>query len=182
MDPVDIMLEEYRTLRQESLDAMKNRNTILSFGLAVIGAVFTGSIVAHRNDAYSPASDFSLILMIPAISILVLLMWLGEYERSQRAGEFLATLERRINEETSRGGLLSWETTLRHMTYPYYATVLLLIILSCISLATGVALARFSTTWMRVAIHVAVMLSGVGSYVIVHIRTKGCTDHGKTSC
>ena len=46
MDAIEIMLKEYETLRQEVLAAMSNRNSILSFGLATIGAIFTASIAA----------------------------------------------------------------------------------------------------------------------------------------
>jgi len=37
LDEVEVKLKEYETLHQESLDAIKNRITILSLGLTAIG-------------------------------------------------------------------------------------------------------------------------------------------------
>lgn len=50
IDAVRILLEEYKTLRQESLTAMNKRNIALSFGLAAIGAILTGSILAYEEN------------------------------------------------------------------------------------------------------------------------------------
>lgn len=176
MDPVEIMLEEYKTLRQESLNAMSNRNIILSFGLASISAVFTGSIIAHASTSDIHSSililRFAFILVIPAISCIVLLMWLGEYERMQRAGKFLAKLELKINTEASRE-LLSWEKYLRerklHMKYPYYATVVLLTGISGISLVLGWAVSGLSATWMLVAIAVLLLVLHLDVFMMYRI-------------
>ena len=149
MNSVEILLEEYKTLRQESLTAMNNRNRVLSFGLAAIGAIVTGGVYAYKVDDNSLISNLTLIIVIPAITSFILLIWLGEYERMQRAGKFLARLEGRINKE-AREILLTWETQLRedqsHMKYPYYATVLLLIGISGISLVCGLVVAELSMT------------------------------------
>ncbi len=176
MDPVEIMLEEYKTLRQESLDAMKNRNTILTFGLAAIGALFTGNFLFYDSNVYVDypfISSIMLILMIPAISSFLLLMWLGEYERSQRAGKFLVKLECKINLESSRG-LLTWETHLRknqsHMKYPYYATAMLLIGISGISVVLGLTTATFPAIWRwLVAFLLALALFRLWLFVISRI-------------
>ena len=48
---VDLMLREYAVVRAEVLGAMANRNTILTFGLATIGLMFTGFFVAHGQNA-----------------------------------------------------------------------------------------------------------------------------------
>lgn len=172
MDSVEIMLKEYETLWQESLNAMNNRNTILSFGLATIGAIFAGSIVAYTTGTYSLISSLTLILAIPAISSFVLLMWLGEYERMQRVGRFLVRLERKINKEASKE-LLTWETHLRerqyHMKYPYNATVFLLIGISGISLILGLIAAGFSATLMW-SVAIAGALAHFGLYLFVVSR------------
>ena len=147
MDSVDILLEEYKTLRQESLTAMNNRNRVLSFGLAAIGAIVTGGIYVYDSVDHLSISCLVFIIVIPAITSFILLMWLGEYERMQRAGKFLVELEGRINKE-ARETLLTWETKLRedqsHMKYPYHATVLLLIGISGISLVCGLVVAELS--------------------------------------
>lgn len=172
MDSIEIMLKEYETLRQEILAAFNNRNSILSFGLAIIGAIFTASIATFTGSTSSLLSSLVLVLAVPTISIFVLLMWLGEYQRMQRAGKFLVDLERRINEEASKE-LLTWETHLRaqrrHMKYPYNTTVMLLTVISVISLIIGLVTLGLSTslTWILavagVILHLAVYGYAVSS-------------------
>jgi hypothetical protein len=140
MDPIEVLLKEYETLRQEILVSMGGRNSVLSFGLATIGAVFTASIATQIGESPSVFSSIILAIVIPIICIFVLFMWLGEYQRMQRAGKFLAKLEQRINKEAKKE-LLSWESKLRskrkHMKYPYNTTVLLLMIISFASHLIG---------------------------------------------
>ena len=172
MDPIEIMLKEYETLRQESMNAMNNGNRILSFGLAAISAIFTSSIFAYTTGKYSLIPSLALILVIPAISIFILFMWLGEYERMQRAGKFLVKLESKINKEASKE-LLTWETHLRksqsHMKYPYNATVLLLIGISGISLVLGLVAMGFSATLMW-SVAIAGALFHLGLYLFLVSR------------
>lgn len=173
MDSVEIMLKEYETLRQESLNAMNNRNIILSFGLATIGAIFTGSIVAYTTGIYSIIPSLALILLIPTINSFVLFMWLGEYERMHRAGKFLVELEHKINKENKKE-VLTWETYLRksqlHMKYPYESTVLLLIVISGVSVFFGLVKADFSATLMwSIAIAWILTHFGMCSIVTTHL-------------
>lgn len=165
MGPIEIMLKEYETLRQEILTAMSSRNSILSFGLATIGAIFTAGIAAYTADTYSLLSSLMLMLAVPAISTFVLFIWLGEYQRMQRAGKFLVDIERRINEEASKE-LLTWETHLRaqrrHMKYPYNTTVMLLTVISVISLAIGLV-----TIELSISIKLILAVAGIISLIWV---------------
>lgn len=140
MEPVEIMLKQYEMIRQEVLASMSNRTSILSFGLATIGAIFTASIATYTKSRYSLLSSLMLIFAVPAINSFILFMWLGEYKRMQRAGRFLFELEEKVNKEVGRE-VLSWEIHLRsqrlHMNYPYYVTVALLVVISVISLSLG---------------------------------------------
>jgi hypothetical protein len=147
MDPIEILIKEYETLRQEILATIDSRNSILSFGLATIGAIFTGSVISDNIGSSPPFTSLILMLAVPSISGFVLFLWLGEYQRMQRAGKFLVNLEQKINELASKE-LLTWETKLRvqrvHMRYPYHATVLLLTVISFISLLIGILTSGFS--------------------------------------
>lgn len=140
MDSIEIMLKEYEMLREEVLAAMSSRNSILSFGLATIGVLFTASIAIYGASADLILPSLVLISAVPTITISVLFMWLGEYQRKQRVGKFLAGLEARINAEAGKE-LLTWEThlreQLRHMKYPYITTIMLLTVISVISLIMG---------------------------------------------
>jgi len=147
MDAIDILIREYETLRQEILTTMANRNTILSFGLASVGAIFTASIAFSKENSLSLLGSLMLIIGLPAIDLFVIYIWLGEYQRMQRAGKFIMGLEHRINEEAKRT-LLSWETNLRmqrsHMKYPYNTTVMLLTCISLVSITFGLISLRIS--------------------------------------
>src|ERR1700752_4289026 len=102
MDDLEIRLEEYKTLRQEVLTAINNRISILSFGVASISLILYAGITNYRpakpEDAASNTLFVGLVLFlaIPVVAVFVLRIWLGEYERSQRAGTFLVTIERKV--------------------------------------------------------------------------------------
>lgn len=90
-------------------------------------------------------------------------MWLGEYQRIQRAGKFLVELEQKINLEASQE-ILTWETDLRrkhvHMKYPYNTTVLLLVVISGASQVIGL-------TNMGIAVSIMQQLVIVG--IVIHL-------------
>ena len=169
MNPVEILFKEYETLRAEILASMSNRISILSFGLATIGAIFTASIAIYITSDNVILPGMVLSLAIPFISNFVLFMWLGEYQRMQRAGQFLVGLEKQINDEASKL-LLSWETSLRtqrrHMKYPYNTTVMLLLAISAISYVTGIVNLPFTGTviWTFV-------IMGIGIHIAIYIYT-----------
>jgi len=149
MDSTEIILKEYDTIRQEILTSMNNRVSILSFGLAIIGAIFTATIAVSTTSGSSLLSSLMLVFAVPAINSFILFMWLGEYQRMQRAGKFLVSLEDRINKMASTR-LLTWETNLReqrlHMKYPYDTTVMLLTVISLISVCLGLVTLPLSST------------------------------------
>jgi len=154
MDLISIKLKEYETIRQEILITMQVRNSILSFGLAIMGAILTVSIALASQS--SLAASLTLILIAPAICIFVLYMWLGEYQRMQRAGKFLMKLEQEINEDVS-ANVLTWETSLRsqraHMKYPYNTTVLLLTVIGLMSMTIGIVILQ-SNLFLKSAIQI----------------------------
>lgn len=129
----ELLIEEYRTLRQESLDSLGHRLTVVNFTFAALSIVI-GAMVA--SDGVSPGLLALLgILFVPQGAKAGLFIWLGEYQRSQRAGKHLVHLEERLNAlvDSADGEALCWETSLarqqetdqvdHHMKYPYQATV-----------------------------------------------------------
>lgn len=150
MEPNEILLKEYETLREEILTTMHNRNQILSFGILVMGAIFTTSLATYKENTIPVLSSIMLLLAVPAINVFVIFMWLGEYQRMQRAGKFIMGLEDRINNECKRK-LLSWETNLRkqrhHMNYPYNMTLMLITIMSLISIVMGILMLNINVKY-----------------------------------
>jgi len=138
---VEAMLAEYGTLRQESLEAVGHRMTVMSFTFAAVGVIIGGLLTRKVSDA---VAGLIAVLFVPQVSKAALLIWLGEYERSQRAGKWLAELEQRVNRALGADAL-AWETTLLaarrttdmeaagssrppvHMGYPYVSVVALLV-------------------------------------------------------
>jgi len=97
MELIDIKLEEYKTLRTESLQSMRNRNEILSFGTASIGVIFWAATNLYSNGKML-FSFYILLLLLPALCILITYLWLGEAERMSRVSVYLMGLETEINE------------------------------------------------------------------------------------
>ncbi|QNP70001.1 hypothetical protein IAG44_11430 [Streptomyces roseirectus] len=127
-DPVLIaLLAEYNSLRQESLQAISNRITIMNFAFTslavVIAAVLNSSL---PNEVLIPAC----LVFVPGAGKASLLIWLGEYHRSQRAGRGVMKVERQINAHLG-GQYLEWEGRLvssgTHMGYPYVATAVFIL-------------------------------------------------------
>jgi tellurite resistance protein TehA-like permease len=125
---IQVALAEYGSLRQESLQAITNRLQVLSFTFAalsvIIAATLTGKIPAL-------AAALVTIIVVPSLAKAALLVWLGEYSRSQRAGRWIAELELRINNDVGGKPVLGWESKLltrsAHMGFPYLAVVALLL-------------------------------------------------------
>lgn len=123
------LLAEYQSLRAESLAAIGHRVQIVNFTFGAI-AVFVGGIVAGRFDRVATALVCALFL--PSLAKAASLIWLGEYQRSQRAGRGIAPVEQRVNKLLGGFEAMTWETWLlaqargagdSHMSYPYRAAV-----------------------------------------------------------
>jgi len=131
---INIKIEEYKTLRAESLQSMANRNSILAFGLATLGLVFHAGVSTMPDQGFLAFSIFTLAL--PILSMLVLILWIGEAERMSRVGLYIKQVEGEINQYFGdEAKLIYWETWLREapdsrkktqqLLYPYYAIVVL---------------------------------------------------------
>jgi hypothetical protein len=176
---LEIYLKEYEAIREEIVTTMNNRTQILAFGLATIGVLFNACISGYTDKpATSPFVSSFLFFGIPLISIFVLLLWLGEYSRMQRAGKFLERLEEQINREANRQ-LLTWEIKLdkgkKHMGLPYFATAGIFIGISFGSFCLGVY--WFPTSYDKQVLWVGAMiihaLLFIGFYAyIAYIRGK----------
>lgn len=160
MNSIEVLLREYEAIRKEVLATMENRTRMLMFGLLGVCLIFSATLLVSQDaNGYLPA--LMLVILVPIINTYVLFIWLGEYERMQRAGKFLVEIEARINEYLSEE-VLSWETGLRkqkrHMKYPYNNTVIFLITISLISLFMGLNLLQMPVLWTIIILSVSVLL------------------------
>ena len=99
MDRLEIILKDYGQLREESLQSMRNRNSILTFGLGVIGVIFHAAI---SSFSLKTSEGYLLCLLIfnlaiPVLSFLILTLWMGEAARMSRIGIYLKERELLIN-------------------------------------------------------------------------------------
>ncbi|ODS36129.1 hypothetical protein BEH94_01855 [Candidatus Altiarchaeales archaeon WOR_SM1_SCG] len=111
MDWLSVIMEEYKSLREESLTAMQTQQSILRFGTATLGIVLAAGLNLWEK---SLLPEFVFLFLIPLLSYLVIIIWVGEVERMIRAGTFLAQLEKKVNK--AFGGkpeALTWESWLR---------------------------------------------------------------------
>ena len=171
-------LQEYETLRAESLEALRRQATTLQVGLALIGV-----LVAAGLNVYGEVADYVTFvlfgLLVPAVSLTVLMMWLGEVERMGRAGYFLTGIEKKLNFDTNPLSM-QWENWLREMnrrgrisTWHYAAIPGMFIGLTVFSLIlsipSGLVALQF---WLFVAVYfmVAIITTSAGIFVIYRRR------------
>jgi predicted MFS family arabinose efflux permease len=177
MDRAEVLLKEYETLRQESLDSINNRSQIVSFGLGTLGILTAGVFASDLALKSFPLLVLVFSMGIPTISVLVLYSWLGEVERMMRAGRFMVDLEARINAEISPGNpALTWERWLRsestQMRYPYVVVLALFLGIAIAAPFVGLAVAAvpWASHWWCVALPVCGTL-----LVAVHIKRRTST-------
>jgi len=100
-------LEEYKSLRTESLDSMKVQNTILGYGVAGIGALLAAGIsFIDKND--NPVLEEAIFcFFLPLVVFFIVMTWAGEVARMYRAGKFLVDRESIINQHVGGIGALA---------------------------------------------------------------------------
>lgn len=129
--PLQAMLAEYASLREECLQAIGYRIAVMNFTFGALAIVLAALLT---SDMPPFAIGFISVVFIPIAAKAGLLIWFGEYNRSQRAGRWIGGLEKRINERVGVEGCVGWETSLgsgagsRHMGHPYIATVLFMLV------------------------------------------------------
>lgn len=112
---LQVLLVEYRALRNEMLQLQQNRNGALIFGSATLLVVFTAGLFAI--EAFPIIAYFVFAFIIPFASIFVLIIWFSSLDYSYKIGRHLARIENKINKifgkNTPGQELLEWENILR---------------------------------------------------------------------
>jgi hypothetical protein len=126
-DWIQVALEEYRTLRSESLDSISQAQTTLRGGVVALG-VLTGLSV--KVESGGTVAHFVLAVAVPALAIAALMQWLLETRRAVRAGTQIAVIEAEIEQRFDGAGPLQWERLVRaefspDKTFAYHWTVVL---------------------------------------------------------
>ena len=148
-----LIVEEYRSLRTESIQSFQNAQSIIQWSLATYGVLFGAALVALSQDLTGPVQSFvayaSLIIftfLIPGLVCAATWQWLGEITRMERVGVFLRGFETNLRQaglhQTIPGlrSPLNWESFLaggtrgRKRTAPYLGTAFMFGGSFCVSL------------------------------------------------
>jgi hypothetical protein len=168
MDAIDASLEEYKSLRQESLEALGRLQTIAQYGLAAAG-VGVGIGLVNSKTSVTIASIVLLALM-PLLALFGAAMFASEAQRVARAGWYLRGLEARINASIPDGDPLGWETLLANPMHRVRGLVEAVAIVMAttltISLGLGCFLLADHDYWVGTAIGGATDLVLIVGFVI----------------
>ena len=179
MDQIALALEEYKTLRQESLMALERQHNILRFGIGLVGVLLGLGV---QLESETVLATVLLVFFVPTLMVFTVILWMAEVERMVRAGAYIADLEGRINEAAGAGVVaLAWETHLRQegeastprLRSAYHAIFLIFLLLVFASVVIGFYNA-VKDEWTPLLIPVAfvdvLLLSWLTSWYVVNVR------------
>lgn len=162
----DLIVQEYTSLRNESLSAKQNQQTILQWTLGVIGVIIA-ACAASTAAMYEMTHQWRVAALlavavtvggiVPVIVGCAFGIWLGEVDRMERAGRFLRSREEAWSAGTAKNAhpgtaavahLAIWESVLANNELGYgknksgsAASCALFLVLFLSSLGAGLALA-----------------------------------------
>jgi hypothetical protein len=114
------VLEEYKSLRTEAVTARGAQLSVLRLAVPLLAALI-GLGVTLRKDTV--VGGLLLGVAVPVIVALTFEMWIGEIQRSVRAGSVVAAIERRLGElfkDVEFGRPMGWEQWLRELAEPVF--------------------------------------------------------------
>ena len=143
---LSVLIEEYKTLREEAITALKLQQAVVRYSLATIGVLVAVSF-SIWDKSYS---QYVFFVLIPLCCYFGLTVWMGEVGRMMRAGNRVAVVESKVNILFQGESVLSWETDLRsasdgktiQLEWNYFAIILLHLGISVASVWIGL-----SKTW-----------------------------------
>jgi hypothetical protein len=105
-------IEEYKSIRTESLDSMKVQNQILSYGVTAVGAILTVGI-SIIDKPMLLLDEAIFLFFIPLVIFFMVMIWAGEVARMYRAGSFLVEREKIISRFVDKANTLNgWNNAL----------------------------------------------------------------------
>lgn len=108
---VSAVLEEYKSLRAESIAVISNLQAVVRNGVAALGVLFAIGFAQVESDV----GIIIYSVIVPIFSVLIFLTWANEFTRMVRVGRYIQDVERRINKRIALApvdGGLGWETWL----------------------------------------------------------------------
>ena len=132
-----VRMDEYRTLRTEVLDSIRNQHQTLLYSFSILGLLAVAAAQVWKEKVVAGGLLFA---GLPLLADMLVLVWLGEVERMMRVGSYISRLEHSINKYFP-SDCLGWETYLRgrrgrQMSVNYQA-----VIATFLGMAVGAVLA-----------------------------------------
>ena len=110
-ETLSTLLEEYKSIRSESLLSIQTQTSVISFGIAGFGAMLGLSF--QNFEKMSPLMLAVLLFWVMLIFLYgVLFLWTGELRRMVRAGNYLTIIGYKINGQLLYSAVY-WEKWLR---------------------------------------------------------------------
>jgi len=141
---IDIIMKDYEILKTYStITSPSIRYNLISIFFATIGIIFSGTIFALSSGIEKLYIEVAVIItflwgfFIPAFSLCILYIWLGEEQRMIRIGKFCKEKEDLIN-LYFKEEILNWETYKRKYSI-IYPEFLIIGMLFGLSLGSSVA-------------------------------------------
>lgn len=100
------LLKQYELVRSEVTTSLQIQQQILAFGIATIGLLAGAAFVAKSAQFRSEL----LVVFLPLVAYLAITIWFSEVMRMLRAGAFLMTVEKKLDDEGD--GSLLWESSI----------------------------------------------------------------------
>lgn len=141
---IQTALEEYKSLRTESLESMKGQQTTLRFGTATIAILISAGFNIWEQNSILPEIIFWVFN--PILCYLIHIIWIGEVARMMRAGLYISKIEKKINSFIDNSeSPLGWENWLRtedkkhtpQLKWNYRAIIFLFLFIAMSSVIIG---------------------------------------------
>lgn len=194
---LELAIQEYNAMRDEILTTMRTQDGTLRFGAAALGIVIAAGFTIWEDTM---AATMIFLALVPFITTIVLIVWMGEVTRMMRAGRHILRLEGMLHEQLK--GLpepvMQWETNLRdpesaltrwerHYEWNYHAIVLMFWTLGIGSIVAAVyrgvwgedPLASATALWA--AASVVLVLTVIGLFLILRELVTVCDTQGRLS-
>jgi hypothetical protein len=112
----ETLLKQYELVRSEVITSLQIQQQILAFGIATIGLLAGAAFVGRSAQFKSEL----LVVFLPLVAYLALTIWFSEVLRMLRAGAFLMTVEKKLDEH--HDGSLVWESRVAsgRLTYTFW--------------------------------------------------------------
>lgn len=89
-----MVAEEYKTLRDESKQASINMYSAMQWGATFVGVAMAAGFSQWGKSAGVIAAVF--LLLVPLLSAIAMVLWLGEAIRFKRVGDYISMLEQKF--------------------------------------------------------------------------------------